>query len=286
MDKPKKPILNLFLLTAVSFGLLACETHSTRIQNANTYIPKHNLQSQHDLNTIIPIHYKTIKHADPQTNLATIYIEGDGFAYITKSRPSNNPTPKTPVALMMASNDSQSDSIYYIARPCQYVQGDLFNQKCDKKYWTTHRYAPDIIKSFDQALNKIKADTNIKYFDLVGFSGGANIAGLLSVQRNDIHSIRTVAGNVDNDYFTSFHNVSPMPYSLNMANYVSQLSQIPQIHFVSNNDEFVPFNINQSYTSKLPNQKCSQTIRVSKTTHLDGWFEQWPTLFKINPVCK
>lgn len=272
------------ILYSTAVGLIACNSMTDRFQIADQYVPRANVQA--DLNTTVPIHYKIIRKNISRDGHATIYIEGDGFAYITKSRPSSNPTPKTPVGLMLAAEDRTSQAVYYIARPCQYIKGDQFKQKCETKYWTTHRYAPEIIQSFNQALDKIKSENQIAGFNLVGFSGGANIAGLLAATRDDVHSIRSVAGNVDNDFFTQFHQVSPMPYSLNMANYANKLADLPQVHFVSNHDKFVPLDISQSYLKKLPHQNCTQIIQVGKTTHLDGWQDKWNTLIQNTPLCE
>jgi hypothetical protein len=207
-------VKNLSLLTAISISLMSCSTVSSRMNHANALIPKENFTSNITLDDFVPIHYKSIRLPNHAAATAAIYIEGDGFAYISKSRPSKNPTPKTPVGLLLSLQDHKSKAIYYIGRPCQYIEENLFNEKCREKHWTTHRYAPEIIDSFHYVLDHIKSETNITQFDLIGFSGGANIAGLLATTRKDVKSIRTVAGNVDNIFFTRYHNVSAMPYSL------------------------------------------------------------------------
>ncbi len=271
-------------MTTLSVSIMACDTVSTRIEHANA-LTNRNVKDV-TLNTSVPIHYKSIRTANYTANKATIYIEGDGYAYISKSKPSSNPTPKTPVALMLSLTDKNSKAVYYVARPCQYIKDALFQERCSKKYWTTHRYSQEIMNSFHHTLNDIKSNTNIKYFDLIGFSGGGNIAGLLAASRDDIASIRTVAGNVDNDFFTKFHKVSPMPYSLNMADYAEQLSSIPQIHFIAEDDKFVPHDIYNNYQQQLPAQACVHHQIVKGTTHLDGWADRWPALLQLTPSCR
>ena len=56
----------------------------------------------------------------------TIYIEGDGQAWLTRTQPSLNPTPRNPLALRLAALD-KSENVVYLARPCQYV--DLSSEK-------------------------------------------------------------------------------------------------------------------------------------------------------------
>lgn len=277
---------NIFTATTASILLLACANVDSRIDHKETMISNARIKNtyQKTMNEGLPIAYQRIRQ-NPKT-IANVYIEGDGFAYMNRSTPSDNPTPKTPVGLHLALKDTEDVSVYYISRPCQFITGDSFERKCEKKYWTTHRFSSEILKAFNDTLNQIKSETNINQFNLIGFSGGANIAGLLAVERNDIASIRTVAGNVDNDYFTTYHKVSPMPYSLNMANYSEQLSHVPQIHFIAEDDKFVPRNIADSYLKKLPTTQCAKIYEIKQTTHLKGWEEQWSDLLAYTPACK
>jgi pimeloyl-ACP methyl ester carboxylesterase len=221
----------------------------------------------------LPI-YGWVRLNDPSQPIH-VYIEGDGFAYITKSRPSSDPTPTRPIALDLAKIDRYAN-VVYLGRPCHYASDHDFKTTCHKKYWTTHRFDQTVVNSFQAVLNDLGGDG----YHLIGFSGGANIAGLLAASRTDVASIRTIAGNVDNDFFTSFHKVSDMPYSLNMADYADRLSSIPQYHFIAAEDKFVPIDIFKSYQSKLNDQSCVSYEVVSNTTHLDGWVVQWPTLLR------
>lgn len=271
------------IYSLMAMSLMSCQSATSRIEHKNNLLLQSHIPLGKEVisTKAIPTYYHAIRQS-VQNDTATIYIEGDGFAYLSRSTPSKNPTPKTPVGLHLALQDNTSPSVYYIARPCQYISGDNF-KRCTTQYWTTHRYSAHILESFHHVLDHIKLNSNISHFDLVGFSGGANIAGLLATQRHDITSIRTVAGNLDNDFFTHFHQVSPMPHSLNMSNYTNRLQSVPQVHFISQNDEFVPPNISRSYLRKLDHTECVKAITVQHTTHLTGWREQWPQLLQIQP---
>lgn len=50
----------------------------------------------------------------------TIYIEGDGLAWINRSSPSADPTPTDPIALKLALAQPEGNAVY-LARPCQYA---------------------------------------------------------------------------------------------------------------------------------------------------------------------
>jgi hypothetical protein len=81
-----------------------------------------------------------------------IYIEGDGFAYVTRGQPSIDPTPIDLVALRLAAVDLGAN-IAWVARPCQYVMLARLQNDCPRRYWTTHRMALEVIESLDAALS-------------------------------------------------------------------------------------------------------------------------------------
>ena len=211
-----------------------------------------------------------------KNNVVNVYVEGDGLAWLSKSRPSLDPTPKNPVSLKLASLDT-TNNVIYLARPCQYTKM-IDGSACDKKYWTSHRFAPEVIDTISSALDNIKKRHQITGFNLIGFSGGGNVAALLVAQRNDVLSLRTVAGNLDHKLQSSIHGVSAMPYSLNAVDIANQISNIPQIHFVGSEDKIVPNEIAQSYNAHANSNKCVQIQLVQGVKHTKGWESVWKSL--------
>lgn len=223
------------------------------------------------------------KLTSPHTSV-NVYIEGDGLAWLSKSEPSGNPTPKNPVALTLAAQDP-SPNVVYLARPCQYTPFDRLGNHCQTLDWTSHRFSSATVDSYQQVLDQIKEEVGSNGFNLIGYSGGGNIAGLLASRRQDILSLRTVAGNVDNNAFTEFHEVSSMPESLNMADVVEQIASVPQVHFVGERDPIIPQSLAEGLKQKAPLQNCIQIQVVKDNTHMDGWEENWPRLLRIPFVC-
>lgn len=215
-----------------------------------------------------------------------LYIEGDGFAWMTRNRPSANPTPKTPTGLYLAGADNGANVIY-LARPCQYTPLEApGNQGCsDSDYWLSKRFSAEVVASYMSVLDTIAQQTGAKEFIITGYSGGANIAGLLAARRSDITRFRSVAGNLDNDYFTRLHDVSAMPYSLNVADHAAQLATLPQIHFIGAEDETVPAEIYQSYALKAGASPCLKQQIVRGASHSEGWREAWPSLLNTSFSC-
>ena len=217
------------------------------------------------------------------TSEPTIYIEGDGFAWIDKYTISRNPTPRNPLALRLASIDS-SDTVFYLPRPCQYV--DMLQEKnCSQNYWTNARFSSEVIDSFDQALVLIKNEINANGFHLVGFSGGGAVATLLAEKRNDIKSLRTIAGNLDHVSLNIYKKVSPLSGSLNPMNLAPEIKHIPQIHFTGSDDKVVPSWVAKNFVKATGKGSCASAHSVMNAEHMDGWLIPWKYLHRQKISC-
>ena len=214
---------------------------------------------------------------------AHIYIEDDGASDNAIGQLSNDPTPENPVALHLASKDS-AENVIYIARPCQYVSTKS-NTNCDKSVWQEKRYAPAVIESFEAALDDITRHYNIRGFHLVGYDGGGAVATLLATVRSDILSIRTVAGILDHEAYTTLHNTEPLDGSLNPASKAHKLAKIPQYHFVGGQDDMVPPTIIHGYLQNIPPTNCIHSMLVQEAEHDTGWVDKWPELLKLPVTC-
>ena len=196
-----------------------------------------------------------------------VYLEGDGLAWRTRTRISDDPTPLNPVGLSLMLSDESKCKVY-IARPCQYVKQNI----CENKYWTSHRFNTKIIHSFDEALNNLKANHKNSTFTLVGYSGGAAITTLTASNRNDVSKLITVAGNIDTDRWVKLHRISPLSASLNPADYTKNLENIEQYHLIGNKDKIIPKDIFFSYFNKFKN-KNNVKYFTYEATHSCCWDE-------------
>ncbi|MDA7087445.1 hypothetical protein PH586_13715 [Pseudomonas sp. SA3-5] len=120
----------------------------------------------------------------------TVYIEGDGFAWASSTRPSRDPTPRSPLALQLALAQPAGNAAY-LARPCQY--GDAQASDCSPRYWTDARFAEQVIAATDRALDALKARFAAQRLVLVGYSGGGAVASLVAARRGAARR-RTPAG--------------------------------------------------------------------------------------------
>ena len=208
-----------------------------------------------------------------------IYIEGDGRAWETRSRLSDDPTPSDPIALGLAAVDS-FDRVAYVARPGQFPAPD--SAECDPTYWSARRFAPEVVESFDKAIDILKKRSGAKNVELIGYSGGGAIAVLVAARRSDISSLRTVAGNLNPKALCSYHHVSQLDGSMDPLDAAQKVANIPQRHFVGSKDRTVPSSMAESFVKKEGDTNCESITIVDGVTHNGGWHERWKELLSIS----
>lgn len=206
----------------------------------------------------------------------TVYIEGDGLAWLGASEVSDDPTPRTPVALQLALRHPSS-SVAYLARPCQYVQGENARH-CSPPYWTQARFAPEVIKATDQALNTLMQEVGAHQLVLVGYSGGGAVAALVAAQRTDVLRLVTVAGNLDHRAWTHWHRVTPLTQSLNPADAWDRLLSVPQVHLSGARDTIVPPALALGYVQRYPAGRAPLLRVLPDQDHACCWATVWPEL--------
>lgn len=205
----------------------------------------------------------------------TVYLEGDGFAWVSASQPSSDPTPVNPVALRMALAQPAGNAAY-LARPCQYLADQ---DNCRQRYWTNARFAEDVVASFDQAVDQLKAQAGAQRLTLVGYSGGGALALLLAARRDDVQNIITVAGNLDPAAWAEYHHVSPLDGSLNPVGQRATLARIPQVHLSGANDNVIPSVLTTGFVAAYPKASPASVRVIPGYTHQCCWAQDWSQLW-------
>jgi pimeloyl-ACP methyl ester carboxylesterase len=215
-------------------------------------------------------------HPRPADEL-TIYIEGDGLAWVTPDHASSDPTPMAPLGLRLALAQPAGNAAY-LARPCQYV--DAERTHCPRPYWTTHRFAPDVVSASSDAIDQLKRRFHARRVTLVGYSGGGALAALLAARRPDVIGLITVAGNLDHAAWTAHHHVSPLVGSLNPVDDIGRLQALPQLHLAGARDAIVPPDLTRAFIARFA-QPVSPGLRVIEGfDHQCCWAEKWPLLWQ------
>lgn len=227
-----------------------------------------------DLVAYLPLHRVSAKQL-------TIYIEGDGLAWITSTTMSSDPTPQDPLALRLALTQPQGAAAY-LGRPCQY--GDAESSRCASRYWTSHRFAPEVVAATDRAIDVLKEQFGASRLTLVGYSGGGAVAALVAVRRSDIERLVTVAGNLDHQAWTTYQRIQPLVGSLNPADQIDALRALRQWHFVGANDENITPALIQDFARRFPSGQ-RPVVRVEPGfDHRCCWVAQWPRLWRESQV--
>src|SRR5512143_3524533 len=222
------PVTAIIVLTLLTSG--GCSDLQSRIDNADHIARQAGLTPKVvDGGAFHLLSYARL--TDPEASVH-IYIEGDGFAWVTRNQRSADPTPYNPVALKLAGRDS-SANVIYLARPCQYL-GAGTEPRCTQEIWSDARFSDEVVAATNRVIDQL-VDKHRK-IELIGCSGGAAVALLVAARRHYVVSLRTVAGNIDHESFTQHHHVTPLAGSLNPRDVARQLATIPQRHYIGGND--------------------------------------------------
>jgi hypothetical protein len=214
---------------------------------------------------------------------ANVYIEGDGKSDAGTDFFSN-PSPENPVALHLASRDN-ADNLVYIGRPCQYKDPQDADE-CSQPLWSTRHFSPEVVAAYNEVLDEIKKRYDITEFNLIGYDGGANIAAALVASRDDIASIRTVAGTLT-PAVSYDAKTSPLDAdSITAYGIAPQLAKTPQHHFIGAGDDVAPAAGYHSFRQQMGESKCVHYTFVQDADHTRGWVEKWPEMLKATVECE
>lgn len=165
-----------------------------------------------------------------------VYIEGDGTVLNEDGSVSQNPTPTDTFLRSMASADP-NPNVAYLGRPCQYLQAG----PCSEEDWTSGRYSSKIVDSMEETIYGLMKKARTDQVVLIGYDGGAQIAGLIAVRFPQDHvEVITIGGILDQYAWTQYHKYPPLIKSMNLADYKKRFATLKQHHFVGGKDEVVP----------------------------------------------
>jgi len=269
-------IAALVVLSACSTADRAPMSVSERIGNANAIARNGGL----DPSVLQTSQFAIQSFARGQGDDLTIYIEGDGFAWQSRTQPSTDPTPLNPLALRLAVLDP-APAVAYLGRPCQYVGSPA----CNRRHWGASRFSEEIIAAMDEAVSAAKTAAGATRLQLVGYSGGGAVAALLAGRRDDVASLRTVAGYVDHVRLNAHHGVSPLNGSLDPMAVAPSLAATAQLHFAGSDDGLIPPWVAEGFVAAQGSQACAGVEVVEGAGHGDGWVEVWPQLLAMPLPC-
>lgn len=290
-----KRIVTVIFMALAGVGVLAlvgCAGHpdaSARTHNAHVLTAQHGWRGHN-----VPAQNFTLQSFGPAQiygGTLRVYIEGDGLAWVNRHTPSTNPTPREPLALKLALADKTGIGVY-LGRPCQYFESS--SGACQhNKWWTSHRFSPEVVASYVEAIDYLKRYYNAHKVELVGFSGGGVVAALVAAKRTemgraDVGRIITVAAPLDTKKWVEHHKISVMAGSLNAADIASEISHIPQIHMAGGKDAIVPIHVLEAYKIRAHDRGVGMAARgapirireIKGYEHICCWAEGWGDLLE------
>lgn len=217
-----------------------------------------------------------VPEATSANEVLTLYLEGDGFAWLNAHQPSPDPTPLDPLALRLALAQPQGNAAY-LGRPCQYLDAQL--PPCQQRYWTDARFAEEVVHSLNQAADQLKARAGAQHLVLVGYSGGGALALLLAARREDVTRVITIAGNLDHAAWTRYHRVTPLQGSLNPATLRPRLAGVEQIHLLGEQDRVVPPPLVEAFVAGYPPGHRAEIKVLPGYDHHCCWAQDWARLW-------
>lgn len=249
-------------LAPVLFAVLTgCSTH---IENLRPVIDKGGAKQ-----ITFETPYHSIFAIDNQKNIKSmtlwVFIEGDGRAWISRTTPGTDPTPRQHGLINRVLGFP--DQALYLARPCQFVRGP----ECNVKVWTENRFSTNTIDAYHAVLDQIKQRQPELRFNLVGYSGGATIATKLAGSRDDVNTLQTIAGNLDPHAWVQWHGYSPVNSTPLSEPELDRLKRMAQRHFMGIHDTVIPVELTESVMGNLK-PDCAELVLI-QTNH-----SQWDAL--------
>jgi len=202
-----------------------------------------------------------------------IFIEGDGTPWIKNKHIAKDPSPDNPLLLKFIKQ--YSGNLLYLGRPCYFNTHDPL---CHFKYWTSHRYNEQVVKSMVLAVKETLKVKKYKRLTLVGHSGGGTLARLMACEFNIPVNLITLAANLDTNAWTKHHGWTPLFGSLNPVHDTKPCPNLNESHFHGDLDKVVPMHLNDKY---FETHQINQIV-VENQNHTD-WSNFWPTLNQILP---
>lgn len=167
--------------------------------------------------------------------------------------------------------DDPSPNVAYLGRPCQYLQ----TSSCSEKDWTSGRFSEQIITSMDNAVGQLMKKAKTNQVILIGFSGGAQVAGLVAVRHPErIKKLITIAGVLDHEAWTTYHGDMPLNESLNLGDKKEVLQTLNRVHYAGGKDNVVPVSLLQEFDPDF-------VVVVPKAGHGTGFSDVSNLIYEV-----
>lgn len=197
--------------------------------------------------------------------------------YIEAETPANS----KPLSFRLALLDP-APNVAWLVQPCHLSEQFI---DCNSPIWHPQRYHPARVEAINAAIEQLKTSAGAQQIHLIGHSGGGTLALLIAARRKDVASVRTLAGNLDTDAFARHHQIVPVAAESNPLRHADALRNIPQNHWLAQNDEIIPNYLASQYVNRTSKGNCLRLQVVPQTSHQQGWEKRWPDFLNTPLPC-
>lgn len=202
-----------------------------------------------------------------------VYLEGDGSPWRHRTIIMPDPTPRSPLMLKLMAIDPHLAA--YLGRPC--YNGTSNDPGCDNSLWTSGRYSKAVVQSMAAAIRSLAKRLQVSELWLLGHSGGGTLAMLLAAEVEEVTKVVTVAGNLDTDAWTDFHNYTKLYSSANPAKLPALRETVTQWHLLGARDRVIPSSL---VRNAIARQRTAHTFLLPGYSHGCCWAQVWPTVLE------
>ncbi len=210
-------------------------------------------------------------------NVLHVYIDGDGTPWENGRWPANDPTSRNPLILKLL-RDDRAPAIL-LGRPCYH--GFNTGNACRPKFWTSHRYSPQVVTSMSAALQHWLNEHPFRQVALIGFSGGGTLSVLMARDTAAVDTVVTIAANLDTAAWTSKHGYRPLTGSLNPMKMPPLPAKIRQLHYVGLLDRNIPAESVKKFSTRQHN---AAFVAFPEFGHLCCWETIWSRILAELPA--
>ncbi|ODB85022.1 hypothetical protein A3194_14820 [Candidatus Thiodiazotropha endoloripes] len=202
-----------------------------------------------------------------------VYLGGDGTPWLGGKFVALDPTPRDPVGLRLMALDANPS--VYLGRPCYH--GRYNTPACSPLLWTHQRYSTAVVESMAVVIEKLLESGGYQDLVMVGFSGGGGLAMLLAPKLPQTRQLVTLAGNLDIEAWSDFHDYDPLEGSINPSVQPPLDAAIQQFHLAGGKDTNIPPWMVEAAVGKQPN---GQFITFEEYGHGCCWEEIWKSMLQ------
>ncbi|PLW68637.1 alpha/beta hydrolase family protein [Pseudohalioglobus lutimaris] len=226
-------------------------------------------------------HLLVTRIPDGDVEQLSVYLGGDGRAFIRPGQVSLDPTPRHHLGLNLMLADPGPAA--YIGRPCYYSAAG--STPCEPSLWTTSRYSREVRDSIAAVVADLAGQHPEAAIRLIGFSGGGTLAMLVAAVSPAVVEVVTLAAPLDTQRWTELHGYSPLTGSLNPADQHHWRPGLRQSHYFGEHDKNVPAALASGFIRRLQATGLPVTSHtVSGFDHSCCWLQAWPALAELKKL--